>query len=439
MKRVSLVLALTLGLAVATLAGLWSSHSASARVFDGLKCYGVRNVVQKGVPNREIYISDQFEAKNLIVKKPINFCTLADKGPAGATAGGFINQDLVCYAIKDAPNQPRFVQEQVLTEDQFDDNVLQLVKPYSLCEPATKQLQSVGTSAGPGVGEFSYKCYRVRRRENGDPFHKISVRLFDQFEGGGKDVRLGRPAVFCTHVEEKKDRAKTDHIENAGTLSPSPSDEVHVSTISATRDRSDPPMDCPDIVDSYGHSVWYTYTAAEDTKRIGLDTDGSTYDTVLGIYTGSPGDLEQVDCDDDSGDGLNSYVSVKVTPYQKYYIVVGAFEGTDAGKLKLHIEITGECLSCAGSGAAAATSAISEESGGAAGVPPLDHAENLVCYSLSQRAPGVELLTGDQLYGNIFDLGRGVMYCTPANKCLFLSKNPAGAVVGPQFQKCSTD
>lgn len=430
MTRIAAMLTIAVGLAVATLAGLWMSGggTASAGDFeDGLKCYRAKAVASESSLSRLIYVQDQFEAKDLIVKKPTEFCTLAGKqgGPVGSSASAPESTPLTCYAIKQAPGQPRFEPVEVVAADQFNEEYFQLTKPYSLCESATKVTD---TSTG-GFNEFSFedftfKCYKIRSLEN-ERFRKIGIELFDQFTAPeGKQARLIRPGLFCSPVEEKKRKAKNDEIWNADFLEPGV--EEHVSTISADRDREDPPLSC--LNHGYGHSVWYTYMPDNDVTAV-IDTEGSTYDTVLGIFQSDMGDSpigDELACNDDINYPVSGHseVTVKLSSNIKYYIVVGAFGGDPAGKLKLHMEV--DVFTCndfvCGSGATAATSAASQDSEGeSAGRPPND----LMCYTISQRAPeDAFVLAYDQLNSHELQLGRGVFYCTYAEKCYILSKKP---------------
>ncbi len=436
MKRMSLALGVALALAVATLAGIWAagSHSASAQGFnDGLKCYRAKVLGSANPNNRLIYVQDQYEAKNLIVKKPTEFCALADKEgvQVGGAAGGLEGYHLVCYATKDAPRQPKFQRQEVLTEDQFGVELLQLTKPYSLCEQATKQTN--GASAGfdqHPFEDFSFRCYKVRRLENGR-FEKIQLELIDQFSvPEGKQTRLLRPDLFCSRVEEKKRKAKNDDIENARELVPN--EEVHVSTISTTSDRSDPDLSC---VGAYGHTVWYTYTPSGD-EYIGLDSSFSTYDTVMGLFRGTPGepDFEEFACDDDSGLNGAARIETKIAGGETYHIVVGAYGGTAAGKLKLLL-LTDEfeCIGVCGGGTTAATTVVDQDAeGGDAGASVF----NMTCYTISQRAPDdAQIHTFDQLNEHTIELGRGTMYCVRAEKCAVI-KEPGGGIISIGTTKC---
>jgi hypothetical protein len=77
-------------------------------------------------------------------------------------------------------------------------------------------------------------------------------------------------------------------------------------------------------------SVWYAYTPST-SRLVYLDTFGSSYDTMIGVFTGSRGSLTAVTCSDDdsrSPSGINSAVSLNVTAGTTYYIVVYGFAGT---------------------------------------------------------------------------------------------------------------
>src|SRR4051794_11374697 len=46
-----------------------------------------------------------------------------------------------------------------------------------------------------------------------------------------------------------------------------------------------------------GPTVWYSYTPSSNV-HLDANTFGSTYDTTLSVYTGSPGSLTQIACND---------------------------------------------------------------------------------------------------------------------------------------------
>ncbi len=92
-----------------------------------------------------------------------------------------------------------------------------------------------------------------------------------------------------------------------------------------------------------GKSLWYRWTAP-NTGPARLDTEGSTFDTLLAVYTGnSIGGLTEIISDDDSGSGTLSLVSFTAVAGTTYQIVVdGYFNGTNtaSGSITLHWLLT---------------------------------------------------------------------------------------------------
>ena len=106
-------------------------------------------------------------------------------------------------------------------------------------------------------------------------------------------------------------------------------------TTDATSD-NDPSLDCAFAV---GSGVWYQYTPATNGVMI-VDTFGSTFDTALGIFTGTCGSLTQVACNDDANGGTtDSRTAVLAAAGTTYYILAGGFQGAN-GKLVLHLVFT---------------------------------------------------------------------------------------------------
>jgi hypothetical protein len=78
--------------------------------------------------------------------------------------------------------------------------------------------------------------------------------------------------------------------------------------------------------------VWYTFTAPA-SARLTANTFGSSYDTILAVYTGACGSLSQVPgaCNDDAS-GLQSRVSFLTQAGTTYHVLVTAYRG-DGGRL----------------------------------------------------------------------------------------------------------
>jgi hypothetical protein len=103
-----------------------------------------------------------------------------------------------------------------------------------------------------------------------------------------------------------------------------------VSTLEATTAPDDP--SCA----GNAASVWYAYSSPVTVWLTG-DTFGSDYNTTLSAYTGSPGSLQQVACDDDSGGGVQSEVTFLASAGVTYYLMAAGVSGGGALQVALDI------------------------------------------------------------------------------------------------------
>jgi len=85
-----------------------------------------------------------------------------------------------------------------------------------------------------------------------------------------------------------------------------------------------------------GHSIWWSWTAPA-TGDVTIDTAGSAFDTILGVYTGaSVSTLTLVAGDDDGGPGTTSQVSFTAVGGTAYRIAVDGYAGA-TGAVSLNI------------------------------------------------------------------------------------------------------
>jgi hypothetical protein len=71
-----------------------------------------------------------------------------------------------------------------------------------------------------------------------------------------------------------------------------------------------------------GETLWYSYDSHDGGKRT-ADTDGSSLDTVLAVYSGSGlGDLKLLACNDDSHD-VRSSADFDAQPGVTYHFQIG--------------------------------------------------------------------------------------------------------------------
>jgi hypothetical protein len=90
-----------------------------------------------------------------------------------------------------------------------------------------------------------------------------------------------------------------------------------------------------------GYTVWLTWVAPADGIAI-FNTIGSTFDTVLGIYTGTNlSSLVQVAADDESGGNHTSYVTFNAQAGTAYQIFVGSRNPVGGGAILLQWQLAG--------------------------------------------------------------------------------------------------
>ena len=113
-----------------------------------------------------------------------------------------------------------------------------------------------------------------------------------------------------------------------------------VSTVdnsAATTEATDPAPPCAlaapnPSTNARTKTVWWTLTAGS-AGSVTVNTIGSAYDTTLSIWTGTPGTLTNVACNDDISVGQyrQSQVTFSTTVGTKYYIMVAPFGPPDTG------------------------------------------------------------------------------------------------------------
>jgi hypothetical protein len=87
-----------------------------------------------------------------------------------------------------------------------------------------------------------------------------------------------------------------------------------------------------------GKSVWWTWTAPA-SGIVNIGTDGTSFDTVLGVYQGTDvASLTPIFEDDDDGSGLCSRAIFNVTAGDTYQIAVDGFGGA-SGNIQLTVNM----------------------------------------------------------------------------------------------------
>jgi hypothetical protein len=129
--------------------------------------------------------------------------------------------------------------------------------------------------------------------------------------------------LFCTTVAGAA--PAHDKIANATVITALPFADGPLNTGGATTAADDP--DCA----GHGHTVWYVITPTADLSMI-VHTFGSKYNTTVSVYTGTPGALTQLACNDDV-QSLQSWVAFSAVAGTTYYIMVGSSGSSPGGRL----------------------------------------------------------------------------------------------------------
>ena len=116
--------------------------------------------------------------------------------------------------------------------------------------------------------------------------------------------------------------SSNDSINTPTVITQTPFTDIK-ETYGDTRSASDPALTAC-YRDAGAATVWYQYTAT-DNGQIYLDTLGSDYDTMLALWSGSPGNLTLVGCGDDTEDSLQSKLNADVISGATYYIEAAQF------------------------------------------------------------------------------------------------------------------
>jgi hypothetical protein len=87
-------------------------------------------------------------------------------------------------------------------------------------------------------------------------------------------------------------------------------------------------------------SVWYKLRRPErwDEKRVEINTFRSSYDTTLSIYTGRPGSLNQVECNDNAAGSSASKLRFVPEAGKTYLVMIGASGNSRGGRLVLRVK-----------------------------------------------------------------------------------------------------
>jgi hypothetical protein len=136
-----------------------------------------------------------------------------------------------------------------------------------------------------------------------------------------------------------------DNFANATTITPG-AGGVFTNTVDssgATTQSTDPAPPCAQsaqipFTTGISNTIWYKFTPTSSGTITDVDTIGSSYDSVLSIWTGSAGSLTNVACNDDIVSGIDvqsQLTNIAVSSGATYFIMVSSFGPADPNPLAL--------------------------------------------------------------------------------------------------------
>lgn len=195
------------------------------------------------------------------------------------------------------------------------------------------QLAAIGAASDLLSGIEDFNVWLGRSQWSGDPFFCGWYNEFRIYDGALLDDAIAAsyasgPDIFAGPTEAPAN----DNFTNATLLSGG-SVSVCGSTVGATKEAGEPSH----AGSSGGRSAWWCWKPVT-YGPVTVDTIGSTFDTLLAVYTGSSvSNLTPAASDDDSGGNLNSKLTFIGVPGTLYYIAVDGAKAA-CGGVVLHLE-----------------------------------------------------------------------------------------------------
>ena len=129
-------------------------------------------------------------------------------------------------------------------------------------------------------------------------------------------------ATSCSSAAPPPTGPTNDTFANAQVLSTTTGTATG-TTVAATKETGEPNH----AGNAGGHSVWFRFTAT-GTGTATIDTFGSSFDTLLAVYTGSAVNaLTQLGANDDTSPGFQSRVQLSVVAGTTYQVAVDGYAG----------------------------------------------------------------------------------------------------------------
>lgn len=214
------------------------------------------------------------------------------------------------------------VVEPIVVQQQPESEVVDIDEPVVLRvvatgHPAPRYQWRLNGDIIPGATDSTYTISAAQASSGG----KYSVALANDYE----DLDSDTPEVRVRLA----DLAFGDDLSQKGSISGLSGHGVGDNS-AASKEASEPALPGKKSI----HSVWTGWVAPADGV-VTFTTEGSSFDTLLGVFTGSAGALALAAWDDDSGSYHSSVVNLTVNAGVAYTILIDG-DGGQSGRFALN-------------------------------------------------------------------------------------------------------
>ena len=180
---------------------------------------------------------------------------------------------------------------------------------------------------------------RYRRRHPANAAEAIATMLLAAVIAGGmtacsKDIPTepaAKPGTGGTRQDVTIQAVPAnDEAASATAISAIPFADT-INTTEATTNPDDP------FCLSNEQTVWYTFTPSVN-MQLNANTFGSDYDTGLSLFSGTPGALTPLACNDDAGGTLQSSLIFEAQAGTTYFFLVESYPGAGGGNLIFNLQ-----------------------------------------------------------------------------------------------------
>ena len=206
---------------------------------------------------------------------------------------------------------------------------------------------TAGVCVGNAFQSYTSGVFATNEYCNGSTNHEINLVGWDDStqswilrnswgsnwgENGYMRIRygisgVGQDATLVVYSASQPSAA-VDNASSAAVLPAGDSGKIISYAGGATIASNDPAPTCGS--GKKNKSVWYQHTSAASGTWT-LNTGGSDYDTILTVWTGTPGAFTSRGCSDDEAYGNTSTLSLAVTAGTTYYVMISAYSTPASG------------------------------------------------------------------------------------------------------------